>query len=654
MPARTIKLGNEDITIIGQIMIALASFVVMAAAAHQLGKFLTSFIRLPLISGYLITGVIVGPFILGMLTTESIESIRFLDEISLSFIAFAAGSELYLKELKSRLRSILAHSIGQVLAIFILGSVGIYLLTSFIPFAQNLPTSARVAVAILAAAILVARSPSSAIAIVNELRARGTFTKTLIGVTVVMDVIVVVLFAITAAVAGLILTGESFSPIFILLLAFELLISVALGYIIGKLIDLILATHLQPLFKTACVLLIGYGVFILSRLVRGFTHENLPFEILLEPLLICMVAAFVVTNYSRFRDEFLELLHDTGPFIYVIFFTLVGITLRLDVLLQGFVIAVAIFALRLLGLILGSFIGGSLVGDPTKHIRVAGFAYVTQAGIGLGLAREIAIEFPQLGDEFATLVISVIVLSQFVGPPLLKFAIKRVGESHLPGQFSTDKIRNVLILGIEGQSWALARQLQAHQWKVMLADTHPPENSSLEEQNIEFRVISEIAHTELKPLLTNTDAVVMMMSDDSANLKACELAYERFGITRLIVRLNSVSWAEKFKPYEVHIVYPASAMVSLLDRYVRAPQSTALIMDEDPEHEVVQITVTDRDIDGLLLRELRLPSDVLVLDIRRDGIAIVPEGHSALRLNDEVTLIGKVSSLAEVTRRFGY
>ncbi len=56
--------------------------------------------------------------------------------------------------------------------------------------------------------------------------------------------------------------------------------------------------------------------------------------------------------------------------------------------------------------------------------------YVTQAGVGLGLAIEVSSEFPLWGGEFATIVIAVIVLNQFAGPPLFKWALNKVGESH--------------------------------------------------------------------------------------------------------------------------------------------------------------------------------------------------------------------------------
>jgi Trk K+ transport system NAD-binding subunit len=102
------------------------------------------------------------------------------------------------------------------------------------------------------------------------------------------------------------------------------------------------------------------------------------------------------------------------------------------------------------------------------------------------------------------------------------------------------------------------------------------------------------------------------------------------------------------------VVYPATAVVNLLDQFVRAPQSALLLSRTDPNKELVQITITEPDIDGLALRDLRLPSDVLILGIVRDGTSIIPHGHTRLRLDDEVMLIGEARSLAEVTYRFGY
>ena len=173
----------------------LLSFAVLALAAGQIGHYFSR-LRLPLISGFLFAGVLVGPYVLDLISDEAVTSLHFVDEVSLAYIAFAAGSELYLEELRSQFKSITWVTIGLVVSTFTLGSVAVFLLARFVPFMQTMVGNGRIAVALLAGGILVARSPSSAIAIINELRAKGPFTRMTLGVTVIMDVVVIILFAI--------------------------------------------------------------------------------------------------------------------------------------------------------------------------------------------------------------------------------------------------------------------------------------------------------------------------------------------------------------------------------------------------------------------------------------------------------------------------
>jgi Trk K+ transport system NAD-binding subunit/Kef-type K+ transport system membrane component KefB len=637
-----------------EILVSFAGFIFVVLASKQIGEYLTHF-HLPLISGYLLAGVVAGPFILNFIDVDIVRDLRFIDELSLAFIAFAAGSEMHLEELRSRLKSIAWHTIGLVLSVYLVGSVTVFFLANWLPFAKDMDTAGKVAVAILAGSILVARSPSSAIAIVNELRAKGPFTKTILGVTIVMDMVVVTLFAINTSIADVLLTADKFEIGFILLLVLELLASILLGYLVGRVLEVITCAHLDQRLKITLILLTGYGVFFFATEFRHFTHEQLPFDILLESLLICMVGSFWMTNYGKLRHGFLEMLEEVGPFIYVMFFTLVGDALELDVLGQMWPIALALFGMRLVGIFIGSFGGGVIAGDPMKYNRVAWMSYITQAGVGLGLAQQAADEFPQLGEEFATLMISVIALTQIVGPPFFKIAIKNVGEAHLPGTAHPDEIRDVLIMGINSQSLALAQQLEAQDWKVIVADTDSSQFEWFESTDIEVRLIPEISANVMCDLITSaTDAMVMMLPNDAANLQACELACEEFGIPRMVVNLKDHAWADKFTALGAKVVYPASAIVNLLDRYVTTPQSADLLMNTNENNEIVQITINDPDIDGLELYEVRLPPDVLVLGLSRDGAAIIPHGHTILKLGDDVTIVGSRKSLKEITLLLGY
>ncbi|MCB0050841.1 MAG: hypothetical protein KDE24_15020, partial [Caldilinea sp.] len=110
--------------------------------------------------------------------------------------------------------------------------------------------------------------------------------------------------------------------------------------------------------------------------------------------------------------EFMRILEEVSPPIYVVFFTLTGASLALDVLAQTWPIAVALFLARLVAIYAGSFAGGVAARDPMPYNRMSWMTFITQAGVGLGLAKEVSVAYPEWGGSFATLVISVIVVSQ--------------------------------------------------------------------------------------------------------------------------------------------------------------------------------------------------------------------------------------------------
>lgn len=412
------------------VIMALAYFTASICVAWLIGK-LAARIRLPQITGYLLTGIMAGPFVSGLVKPHHIKHLRFVDKVSLAIIAFVAGTELFLKELKSRWKSIAWITTLQSLAIFVLGGLGLMLLADVIPFMRNMAWQGRFAVGLLAGAILIARSPSSAVALVNELRAKGPFTQTVLGVTMVTDVVVIVLFAVSFSLSQGLLTSQPIDASVLEVLGVELGLSLCLGVLVGRFLQLVLWLHTHRAIKRALLLLVGYSVFVFGGWFHHISHDYLPWTLHMEPLLICMIASFVITNYSQQRDELVEHLHVLAPPIYVAFFTLTGISLGIDVLLQTWSIALLLVGLRLVTLMLGSWAGGKLAGDPQQHNRLSWLTYVTQAGVGLGLAKQVAAFYPTWGNAFATMMISVIVINQLVGPPFFKWAIQRVKEANV-------------------------------------------------------------------------------------------------------------------------------------------------------------------------------------------------------------------------------
>ena len=629
----------------------IGGFFIVAIAANVIARYFVQH-NLPVITGLLITGIVAGPFVFNLVPAASIPHLGFINDIALAFIAFAASAELYLREMRSRINSIKWMTASQLIVTFIFSAVGVYLLAGYIPFMQGQPAIYKAAIASLFAVIFVARSPASAIAIVNEMRAKGPFVQTALGVTVLKDFFVILLFSFTLEVSIAIFEGTDLNLTLLLILLLELALSFIVGLILGRLLILLLKSSFRFEVKSILVILAGYLVYVLNHFMDVYTHTAFNHTLGIEPLMVCIVGSFLVTNYSTYRAEFLRILEKSGPYIYVAFFVLSGAAIELNIIVDVLGITVILFVIRLLSLMAGGFIGGKLAGDPPLFNRIAWMPYVTQAGVGLGLATVVAASFPEWGVEFATIVISVIVINQIVGPPLFKWAINIVGEGHTRATTPKfDGIRDAIIFGLEPQSVALARQLIENDWLVKIATLKKDIDES-EYPDLDVRRIDSLSLATLEELeARKSEAIVTMLTDDE-NYTICELVYEHIGTKDVIVRLNHRFNFNKFHQLGALIVDPSTAIVSLLDHFVRSPQAATLLLGMQENQDTRDVEVMDHDLHGLRLRNLRLPADVIVLSVKRRGSFIITHGYTRLRKGDILTLVGSKESLDKVAFKF--
>ncbi len=98
------------------------------------------------------------------------------------------------------------------------------------------------------------------------------------------------------------------------------------------------------------VLLGGFATFVLSHMTSEYV----------QPLLSCMMAGFVVVNYTSKRQQLSLLEDDVSPLLYMILFTLTGASVSLDTIPQSIVVVVILFAVRLAGIIIGAYVGGKV------------------------------------------------------------------------------------------------------------------------------------------------------------------------------------------------------------------------------------------------------------------------------------------------------
>ncbi len=629
-----------------EIVFLTAAFLFLLISANRLAGFFAR-IKLPLITGLIVMGVVIGPDVFGFIRGEALEKLDFINEIALAFIAFAAGAELHISEFRGQRRSIIRISVSQVAVIFGLGTLIFLIISKFIPFTSSFPFEVRLVISLLTGVISVARSPASTIAVINEMRARGPFTQTSLGVTIIIDVFSIILFALVFSFVEVLLNDEHFNLLVIVILLGEFGASLVLGILLGRILSGVIRLRTPMGIRTLLILTAGFLVYLLSHLLRKFSMANLGLDFYIEPLLVNIIASFYLANYTRYRREFNTMLEQAMPFVYAAFFTLIGASISWNILFKVWTLALLLFFLRILLVMAGSWVGSALSGDTPKYRRIMWMPFITQAGVSLGLITVIMGEGHVWSYEFGTILIGTIILNQLLGPPLFKWALQLAGEHHVKAHGQVVEDHEAVIFGYEAQSIALAQQLSAQNWAVkLITDEEKVRDPQI--KNVTVLHERDLTKESLEKMgIDKTEAIVAMKTDEE-NYRICEMAYEHFGTPNLVVRLNDRKNFNRFHQLGALIVDPSTAIISLLDHMVRAPNATSLLLGHTPDQDTADIVLRNKSLHGVSLRHLDLPADILVLATRRRGQTIISTGFTRLRLGDVLTVVGSKESIEEL------
>lgn len=626
--------------------------LLVGLSSREIGAFIRR-LGLPLITGFLLTGIAVGPHGLKFFQHEDLAALNHLDKCALAFIAFTAGNELTISSLLPRIRSI-AILAGMISAsVLTIGAIVMYTAASSVPWLSSHEPATLLATALLAGTILIAISPSSAIAVIRELSARGPFTQTVLGVTLIIDSVVIVLFAINASAAHALISNSGFSLHVLPNVFIGLLLDILLGLLLATVLILLLALRLPHRLKQVATVTIGYLVFAISHYDVAIAIGSVQLPLASEPLLVCMIAGLYVQNYSKYRKEFSKIIEDTASIIFILFFTSTGVGTNISLMIANIAIIAILLSARFLGIMIGSQLGGMLTQLNLKERSLFGMGLLTQAGISLGLSKESAHILPSsFGDNFASLFVGVIVANTLLGPVFLKLSLKLMGEATgRPEPLGWG--RKALIFGIDAQSIQLAKQLADSGWKVNLVDDDATQVNKVPAiNNISTTYLSNWGTASLQSLKIDKCAAAVLMCDGPANAILHSYLVEKFPSISLIARLQDPANLNEFRARGTAIVDPGTATISLLSYLVRSPKAVSLLTGQVEDKIVSEYVISNRSLHGLYLRDLDLPSDLLVLAISRRGKMLLSHGYTKLRVGDRLSVVGSQECVREAETLF--
>ncbi len=375
-------------------------------------KWVSYKVKLLNVVGYLALGFIIGPNMLNIIPKSFVEDSHIVIDISLALISVFVGANLKYNLLKNVWRQIVLISIFEALFTFILIGSAFYSFFSFLDLGCGV--NYRFTMALIFGALASATAPATILAVIHEVKPKGQFAPFLLGVVATDNALTLILFSFVVIITK----GNSldwgvdsgvlsiFPTIF-----FTVLLGIV-GAFISEMIDRIFKNHKN--IKTTSTL--GM-IFLVYSLANRFN---------LDPLLASLVMGMVMSNLSR---EFFvvkkEFDHHLKDIIFVLFFTLSAMHLNIDFLLaMPFVIVLYLF-FRILGKILGVWVGGKLSGSNKDIQNYLGVALFPQAGIAIGLALSLQNEvgFEIIAPIVLNVIIATTMIHEMVGPLLTKFVL---------------------------------------------------------------------------------------------------------------------------------------------------------------------------------------------------------------------------------------
>ncbi len=372
--------------------------------------------KLPMITGFMLMGIVCGPYLLKLINFQEVKNLQLLDGLALSLIALTAGGELKIGILKQRKKAIILIILFQSLFLLLGFLIFHFLSRNFLSFLAMKSLNNVFAFGLLFGVLAIATSPSTTIAIITETRAKGSLTDLVLSITIFKDIIVIVLFAISLSFSRFLISeNTNFNFSHLLNLSMEMMGSLLLGILVG----LIIIFYLRFIKSEITI-------FILS--IAFFTYElSSHFE--LHPLLICMIAGFLTENFSSQGEKLIQTIERSSLPIYVIFFAISGASLNLEILKATWIIALSMVFLRAVLKFLGTYLGAKLAREELNIQKISWMGFISQAGVALGIAIIIERSFPQWGAQFKALAIAVIAINQIIGPIMFQKIIFKSGEA---------------------------------------------------------------------------------------------------------------------------------------------------------------------------------------------------------------------------------
>ena len=414
-------------------LICLAVALVGGLMLSRLAKKL----NLPAVTAYLIAGLLLGPFCIGLLNVpglgfhslKQVESFNIITQTALGFIAFTIGNEFRLSQLKAMGHSAVVIGILQAVITTVVVDVVLIVLHVCFPSLISLPC------AITLGAIASATAPAATLMVVRQYKADGPLTKLLLLVVAIDDAVGLLLFSVSFGIATALSHGQVSVLAVVVEPILEIVLSLSLGAIMGWLLNWVeqfFHSRSKRMTISVAFVLLTVGLSMLKFRI-GPVHCGFSL------LLVCMMTGTVFCNICSTSEELMDRIDGWTMPLNVLFFVLSGAELNMQVIVQPVALLIGLLYIlaRSAGKCFGSAISCRMTRQPKPIVEHLGITLLPQAGVALGMALT-ATSLPN-GGMARDVVLFAVLIYELIGPALTKHSLTAVGEIRPEGRTSARK-----------------------------------------------------------------------------------------------------------------------------------------------------------------------------------------------------------------------
>jgi Kef-type K+ transport system membrane component KefB len=392
------------------------AFGFLLLASYFTAKIVNRF-GLPKLTGYILAGVIAGPYVLEFVTKDMGISLKVVSSTATALLALEAGLELELKRIKPILKTLRGMILFAVVGAMFTIAGALFLLRPLLPnIFGTMDTTQCLAVCCAIGVALSAQSPAVVMAMLSETRADGPLSSLMLASVVVADLTVITVFSIVLAIVGAVIGGQIDVGGTALAVIWELLGSVVFGLMLGALVG----QYMLSVARGAAMFLVLICVIVAE--IGARMH--------LDPLIVMLATGIWLRNWSRAdASEVTRSFQSAQLPVFLVFFALAGTKLDIQTLWNSLLPVGIIAVVRATSFYLGARLACKISGAEAVVTRYAWFGLVPQAGLALALALVLKNTFPSFGDGAAVILFGVVALNECIAPIILRVMLLRSGEA---------------------------------------------------------------------------------------------------------------------------------------------------------------------------------------------------------------------------------